>query len=850
MIGFKYMTKYLAWFTKHKKVFSFFVFIIILLLNIYLRLFPAYFPQLRKQAEYNIRNNIVKDVIKEVDKNYPDFNVVIRNKLVKLLTDEQLKNKDELNKKIMEEYKKLKGHFQDETGQTYLMESDPYHWMRWVENIIKNGHPGDVIKKGKSYDNYILAPNGCELLPCRFFFYLSAYLYKIFAFFFKGFPLVKFLFYLPVFYTTIFLILVYLFVKYSFSEATALIALFYIGFNPSFLPKSCAGWFDHDVFSIGIPLIIVFLINLGLKNKNSLRKLIFYTLLASLFMGIYSFTWIAFPWIFGIVGLYIGFEFLNRYFIAQKLNKEMMGYLIAGILFSVCSIAFCYLISGINLIEYLWYFLTNKLGLGTARNVSIFPNTYYTVSELLGSSLDALSITYGRVFFMVALIGALWAYIKQRRADGKDILVILIFWMLFMTYLSLKSIRFTTFLLIPLGIFLGIFIEQVFHLLRNNISSLKTKLIYISVFFVILLWGGQLYLLRIFESARSIYPLMNDSWNKVLAYIKDKTPQDAIINTWWDYGNYFETIAERRVIFDPQTQNNPLAYWMGRVFLSSNEEEIIKILRMINNSSYTLFDDMNKYFKDEFKTIALLNKLIDSNLAEAENILDKYKLSPELKKEIIDALFEKEPAPAYFMVDRHLIDIIPAVSFLGSWDFKKAYIIRNIKMPKDDLINNMMELFSLSKSRAELIYTEVSLADNNKELDQIASKPLSFSFGIKEGQEDNNLIYFNNSIVTDMSNQTARIYLHNAGGFKKFRYFYICEGDKYSVKESNETDYEEGCLAVKDGEKWKSVGLSKELGDALITRLYFMKGHGLKYFEPFYSDDEKGVYVYRIKWHG
>ena len=42
-------------------------------------------------------------------------------------------------------YAGIKKSFQNDSGRTYLLEMDPYCWMRYVELIRKNGFPADRI---------------------------------------------------------------------------------------------------------------------------------------------------------------------------------------------------------------------------------------------------------------------------------------------------------------------------------------------------------------------------------------------------------------------------------------------------------------------------------------------------------------------------------------------------------------------------------------------------------------------------------------------------------------------------------------------------------------------------------
>lgn len=119
------------------------------------------------------------------------------------------------------------------------------------------------------------------------------------------------------------------------------------------------------------------------------------------------------------------------------------------------------------------------------------------------------------------------------------------------------------------------------------------------------------------------------------------------------------------------------------------------------------------------------------------------------------------------------------------------------------------------------------------------------------GDKTGSIVYFDNGVVFDLSNMESRIFYPDGDNSKiKFMYFY--DNEELVKKKMEDAEFKESGLFF-EGEKgdsniWKSVLLSKGLGDSLLTRLYFLKGKGLKNFELFYSDEEAGIYIYKIRW--
>ena len=50
-----------------------------------------------------------------------------------------------------------------------------------------------------------------------------------------------------------------------------------------------------------------------------------------------------------------------------------------------------------------------------------------------------------------------------------------------------------------------------------------------------------------YAMANSYLPRMNAYWQSTLTALRQQSPPDAIVNTWWDYGYWVKYVAQRRV---------------------------------------------------------------------------------------------------------------------------------------------------------------------------------------------------------------------------------------------------------------------------------------------------------------
>ncbi|RKY39464.1 MAG: hypothetical protein DRP75_02065 [Candidatus Omnitrophota bacterium] len=823
-------------------------------INIYFRLFPAYFPQLRKEAQKRVLETLRRDSWQIVKRLYPYLSPyakeIVTNRTIRGIIEKE-ENKKNLSQQIQQVYKELKDPFQNEHSQTYLLELDPYHWMRYVRNILRYGHPGNEKREGRSYDTYMLAPVGCKVVSERFPFYLASFLYKGYNFFFRKVDLHRFLFYLPLFYIFIFLTVLYLFCRHFFSHIAGFFAVLFVGLNRIFLQRSCAGWFDYDALILLLPLVIVWLLVCALRNKESCSKLVIYSALASIFLAIFAYTWTGWWFILPVSGTALVFGLVNSYSLhsqdnRRRIRKETGSYLIVMGIYFAGGILFYALITHTNLIKTFLNLLSYySRYLGTATTPSIWPNVFYTIGELQKPTFERIIyLLYGRKVCLFTVGGMLWLYLKKRR-EKFDLFAMLFCWLMFMLFACLRGgVRFVIFLIIPLGIFLGGTIDEITQRLRRGARRKVT----LPLFLGFTLWLLTLFIRSGYRAACEAYPLMNDDWAKALTYIKENTPKECILNSWWDYGNFFEEVAERRVLFNGHSQDTPVAYWMAKVLTSSDEEKAVRILRMLNNASYKTFDFLNQYIQDPFKCYMVLEKLLEIEKREDARRFLRTKLLPsEAIEKVLNEIFSK-PAPAYFIVEPTILSKMAHISFLSNWDMRKLYVKRNFARDKNTLLRELSETFDLTPEQSEAIYQTVALTIYSKHSDEVLSERWYFYPPVSGGRKEGDLVYFDGNalVYNPHTHQTA--FFSSFQRYKTPQSLFLFHKGKLREIEFENSTSNVCALIIEEKGGYRSLLLDKELADSLFVRLLLFKGKGLKFFEPFYMDDKARIYVYRIKW--
>jgi dolichyl-phosphooligosaccharide-protein glycotransferase len=852
-----------------------FVLFAIIAFSLWLRYIPAYFPQFKTTARLIVETDIRQKADEHVKDNYPLYSPYMQQKLSEEIVNKQFSGKSALSQKINDEYENLKAPYQNEQKRTYLKEVDPYCRIRHVRLVLDNGFPGTRQENGKVFDDFMVAPYGEEVSMHSFFYYFSAFTYNMTRFFMPALSLEDFAFYFPLFQTAIFLLILFLFCRRFFSCFTGLFAVFFTGCSHIFIFRSSVGWFDTDILNLTFPLLIIWCIASAVASKTII-KVFSLSLLASFFQALFAFSWVGWWFTLFIAVVFYLYNALNILLIYHNSGKDnkligiFRSYVISAGTFLAGTFFFCLFVAGIEPFSIFISSARVNLGLGSAITPSIWPLVEYTVSELIPARGAEIFSHLGFTFItgMFAIIIMAWAYWRSRNSHQGNIVVLLLFWTFFMLFAAEKGARFTLFLSIPFGVFLGIGLEWILSGARHGILSFRKKMPQILLCLVFVVWIIIYFIIQTgaggIKFSKNIYPYMNDDYNTLFKSLRENTPDEAVINAWWDYGNFIKEIAYRRSIVDPQIQNRPVTYWMARAFISNDENQAIKIFRMMNTSSDRLFDEINVYIKDEYKAISLLNRLIDADNKSFNDVLSQSQLPDFVQDKVREALLSGRPDSAYVLVDRNMMNMIPGISFLGNWDFSRVYAAKNKAQDEKGLTANLKALFDLNEFSASQIYAEIQLASGQSEINELMSRRWWFNLDFSKGIMRQSAVYFENGIIFypkqakayrfDDSQQQWRPYSF-VGLLDAGQYHYLSMENENTGKktadaaEIAENVFSQGCLIRKNNNEWHAIEVSdKGLAESLYSRLFFAKGQGLSCFDLVFEDENQQAYVYEIKW--
>jgi len=860
----------------------------------FLRMQPEYLPIADHWAQNNVDAYLKAQIEQEINKAYPNLpqenkNKLIDNEFAKLIASQ----KDMYQQQIKANADRLRSDFKDDTGQTYLLELDPYHWMRYAKNVVDHGDEGDMTKDGSPWDTHMLAPIG-KTAPTLFHIRFGAYLYEFAHFFNRDITLMNIFFLLPAIFASLCTVPAFFIARKIGGNVSGFFASMMIAMNPIFLSRTVGGFSDTDSYNVFFPLVILWLFIEALYADDN-KKRIAYSALAGIATGIFSYAWEGWWYVFDFIMAAIGIYCI---YLLVRYGKEIFNFEKNARLKEIAVVLAPYIfISGIfvTLFRNFRWFIHSPLQpltflqIKEASHTTFWPNVYTTVAELNATSLSQIVDSIGgNLIVVIALLG-LFSLItlKEEREKAIKLIIILLVWLAGTFYASTEGMRFVILIIPVWSILFGAGIgKMIYYRLSSaakeiQINSAVMKVVVIVIFLIVIGFtplpklgnyeteGG----LKMYEAfcrfgmCRSAIgismdevPMYTDEWSNTLQKVKENSKEDAIINSWWDFGHWFKWGADRAVTFDGASQDRPQAHWMGKALLTSDEKEAVGILRMLDCGANTGFDALNEELKNTHKSVDLLYEIIKMDAKQAGEALRKNNV-PDDK---ISGILKKthcEPPENFFVTSSDMVGKAGVWGHFGSWNFERAMIWGDLKnMNLEEAKRYMKDEFGYDAGIAEKYYKEIQALSTEKEAnDWIAPWPSYASVGGCALRKNDSELYCDvnagetkirfvrNMITNDL------IIENTAEKNNRPAVFAYTDNAGFHIKEHKENSFPYGLGIYQENGEYKAVLMAPELAGSMFTRLYFFGGIGLQYFDLF--DKQKStvgwdIDIWKVDWQG
>jgi hypothetical protein len=485
-----------------------------------------------------------------------------------------------------------------------------------------------------------------------------------------------------------------------------------------------------------------------------------------------------------------------------------------------------------------WKALTDFI----VHKVTLWPDMYLAVGELRSTNFSELmAMTINPIFFGVALIGfvckvkQLFSLSVKNDIERYRDLILLVYFII-VSVMTLKAQRFSFLYLVPFSFLFVLGCEQIFLwiklALQKSYSSGKYRpLLSLAI-------CGILVVAVIFDSIRNaslrtprlVTVFYNDTWDQVMNGIRQQTPEDSIINSWWPAGHFIKAMGHRRVIFDGATINQPQAYWVAQVLLSGNERYSLGVLRMLNGSSNEAPDYLQQLHVPLPRAIMVLRSIVGLNSSEASTKLKRF--IPEENIPHLLSLTHTQVPPVYLLIHNELVEKNILVNFIGHWDFQKAQDLHPNLALRGDL---------LAPGHSSYVQRLWSLAGGQPRYSGLLSLVA----------QDGTRLVFQNNVAIDLETKTCQINSPLYGKGVPQSLFFL-DGDEFVEKKFPNANLTYSVALVERGGGYYSILLERDTARSMLIRMFYFGGKGLKFLEPVTqaadSTHRTEIYLYRVNW--
>lgn len=784
-----------------------------------LTVYPFY--EARNTAEILVYSNVQKNLAKTLREKYPSATAARLEGLKQDALRRFAAEKGRFRGLVDRAAAELRKNRREDPGRPYLMEVDPFYYLGLTRRLVDK-EPALPVR-GREYRNpLMLAPAGAWY-PVDFHPYTGLWTYRALSLFVRGIPLEKAVGFVPLVLAALCVIPFFRIgaVTFSLGRTACFLGALFLLLAPVFLRRSLWGWYDTDPYNVLFPLAVLACL-FGHLTAEEGRAKKFWLLGAVAAVSAYSLFW---------RGWLLAHTLVALSFTAALLSKPRRGKTeIAGaFLFATGPFLAGLALWGPTGLSELFGEAVRMPAEFLHPSFDVWPDAFLTVGELRSGGVMAAAKALGGPCLILAALGAIFA-VGERKDASRAPAVLTATLLALSVALAAKIERFALLAVAPAAIGLALGAQAVLGMKRAG-SALKAA-------FAALL--GAWILFSAHTTARYEHPIYNGTWDKALAYVRQETPPDSIVTSWWCPGHYISAMGRRRVTFDGATQNTPQVYWVANLFLERDENKAASILRMLDLSADGAVElltgsSAGRSLKIS-EAVTLLHGILPLSREDAERALKDLGYGPQSAR-LLD-LTHGEPPPGYVLVYNDMVDQAMALEYTGKRDLARAELLKEeaekdpkIKIPGRASRENVALAWKLSEG-------------------PYAQDAESYETGRAGG-----LVRFSNGLVADPERLEARLTSKKFPGQDWPKYLYAMKDGRLEKKSLGEAGVSALLIRDENAEgkaSYRSVLADERLIESLLFRLYYLKGEGLERFEPAVSAenaaDRTKIYLYRVRW--
>ncbi|MFN3976714.1 MAG: STT3 domain-containing protein [Aquificaceae bacterium] len=396
---------------------------------------------------------------------------------------------------------------------------------------------------------------------------------------------------------------------------------------------------DTDLLNLTFPFFIAFFLYKYFESEKKLLWISLSSITLLLYYLWYGHSNINFALILPVFLLY-----LIRY---KSLSKKDILYMAILILPQIW-----YIYTG----PYYVYLQIATLIFGKVHDVSgifkDFPNVFISISELQKYSFKAVlqSTNSVEAFSFMGLLGAFLVFILNLK---RMIFSLPVFGIGLLSFFG--GNRFVMYLGPFIGVGLGYLVHLFFEKLfpKLGLYTEKNKQIAMST-----LVGSFLFVFTLMVQNKALSllgssPIITSEEVEVMDWIRENTPPNSVIYTWWDTGYAFELYSKRAVLHDGGSQSTPKTYFVAASFTTGDFREAWNITSFLSN----------------YGLVGM------ASLLQKEGVKGE-----ELVRRVREGFYSKDiKVPIYWVFTRDMLFKSGWITYFGSYNFKdKKGVSKNI----------------------------------------------------------------------------------------------------------------------------------------------------------------------------
>ena len=581
-----------------------------------------------------------------------------------------------------------RAYLRDENGDPYLTEMDSYYYLRKAREMAERGQVEWMADRGT--DPLIGQREPSETAGVRIPLGLSALAYLVWRYFlsFLGVSLTQTAVWMGPVLGALAAWPAFHYVKKRTSLIGGITAGLLVGCAIPFVNHTCAGFFDTDMVLAALPLTAVFA-HMDAMRSTETRRQIGYACLSAAVFTLTGFFWRAYYayYLLAAAGTALSLPFL---LIPARSRKRGLTALRGGLFSLLISALFFLLFFGPDSLKAV--FSSTRDYQAVRNSTDAMPYVFAFTEEMRplrlfpgegvfsflkadnGSVLGRLGGLIPAALAAARLPAVLAVGRKECKSGGESVraaedgialtleAVFLGLWAAAGIYLASTGRRFAETAVLPVCILCGLTTGTVFQSAtreksgHRHIAGILCAAVSAAAVIPMILGAGA--------SAGSPRFFVTDSRDSAMAYIRDHTPENAAVASWWDEGYFTEYRAERRTLADGGTDSGAMDWFLAKALLTDDPNLMKGILRMLNGTGTDSLGMLTRHGLTQAEAANELIRILSMDRAEAEKEIRDLNLPPALS----EMIYPEASNPLLLSLGTDLLSKLNALEYYAYWD--------------------------------------------------------------------------------------------------------------------------------------------------------------------------------------